>query len=121
MKVSRYFDSNALKTLTNAGNDTVIEYIKMYLEQTSLEINQLQKLDVLNDWKHISLIAHNLKSKAKYMGVSQLAMIAEELEIQSNGNNKTRLPKLIIEFKTSFADVQKEMSQEQLRLEQQQK
>ena len=81
MKVSRYFDSNALKTLTNAGNDTVIEYIKMYLEQTSLEINQLQKLDVLNDWKHISLIAHNLKSKAKYMGVSQLAMIAEELEI----------------------------------------
>ncbi|PCJ87559.1 MAG: hypothetical protein COA57_04550 [Flavobacteriales bacterium] len=114
MKNIQHFDLKALKTFTNASDSSLLQYIEIYSEQTPQEISQLENSLKKNKLKELKAYAHNMKSKARYMGLESLADIAEKIEKTDASNEQ--ISELIENFKTLFADIKTEMKHEKEKL-----
>ncbi|MBL4652882.1 MAG: Hpt domain-containing protein [Flavobacteriales bacterium] len=99
MKKPNYFNIESLKKITNAGNQSLIEYLTIYIEQTPNDIKKLQQFYQDGDSKNLAMLAHNLKSRSRYMGIHDLGQLAEKMEkFDFTTQNKAILNQIINQF-----------------------
>ncbi|MFH1321158.1 MAG: Hpt domain-containing protein [Bacteroidota bacterium] len=118
MKPSKHFNIDILKSITKGNNEMLLDYIKMYLELTPKEINQLKKYFSGKDWDSLEIVAHNIKSKAGYMGIQKMNELAVAIEEYNNKGDtgKSGLKDLIGKVEKLFSIVKTELIQEKNRL-----
>ena len=116
MKINEHIDLNALKTITGGDSEKLLDYIEMYLEQTPDEIDKLKKYFREKNWSSLEIVAHNMKSKAGYMGIQKLNELAEAIEEYDYKGDLKKLNDLICNFDKFFGLVQTELIKEKTRL-----
>ena len=107
MKKSNYFNIESLKEITNASTHSLIEYLTIYIEQTPKDIKKLKQFYQDNDSKNLVMLAHNLKSRSRYMGIHDLGELAEKMEkFDFISQNKPVLNKIIDQFVEIYTHVE---------------
>ena len=115
-RTHKHNDLSALKTITGGDSKKLLDYIEMYLEQTPGEIDKLKKYFTEKNWSSLEIVAHNMKSKAGYMGIQKLNELAEVIEEYDYKGDLKKLNDLICNFDKFFGLVQTELIKEKNRL-----
>lgn len=93
-------DRSKLKALLANDEKKVQQYLSLFKTQMPVHIEQLQNCLEKGDLEQVSIIAHDLKSQFRYVGLEQIAEIAYAIEQQAeNGSNGTALIQLAGELK----------------------
>ncbi|WP_020526425.1 Hpt domain-containing protein [Flexithrix dorotheae] len=74
-------------------NDTgfMREMVDVFIEETPREIQKLQFALSKKDWKTIGSIAHSLKTSVRLMGMEEIHVDVEELEIMGKSKQNVKL------------------------------
>lgn len=89
-----------LKAFLANDEKKVQQYLSLFSAQLPVHLDQLQNCLEKGALEQASIIAHDLKSQFRYLGLEQIAEIAYAIEQQAeNGNNKTELIKLAGQLK----------------------
>jgi len=91
---------------------TLLEYIELYLKQTPEDIDKLKKYFSEKNWNSLEITAHNMKSKAGYMGAQKLKELAELIEYSDKKSDLNKLNDLICDFAQFFESVRAELVKE---------
>ena len=115
---NKLINLDPLKAIIKGNNEALLGYIEMYLEHTPEEIDQIKKYFTEKNWKSLEIVAHNMKSKASYMGIPKLNELAEAIERYDYNDDSgyTGLNDLICKFDKLFELVQTELIKEKTRL-----
>lgn len=93
-------DRPKLKALLANDEKRVQQYLSLFKEQLPVHLEQLQNCLEKGELEQGAIIAHDLKSQFRYLGLEQIAEIAYAIEQQAeNGNNGTGLIKLAGQLK----------------------
>ena len=84
----------------------------MYLKQTPEDIAKLKKDFSEKNWNSLEITAHNMKSKAGYMGANKLKELAELIEDYDKKSDINKLNDLICDFDKFFESVRTELIKE---------
>jgi len=119
MAEKKVFDLSTLRSITGGNSERMINYINMYIDQTSQEMLQLRQCYDEKKWEELERTAHKMKSSAGYMGIIKLQELATYIEEYESGNDmeKKELSKKIIEMEELFELAKKELMVEKKRLE----
>lgn len=97
----KHIDLTYLKQLSNGSNEFINEMITVFMEQTPIEISNLEKYLKAQDWKSLRATAHKMKPSFPFMGIKELeSMIKRVEEYAANETNLDLLPELIDKLKT---------------------
>ena len=74
---------NVEKLRSLLGNDDklVHKFLEMYKTELPKQLDLLLEAMDQSDWENISIIAHGIKSQAKYLDLIEIASVASDLEI----------------------------------------
>lgn len=105
--MSDIIDISKIKEFTGADDKTVALYISIYIDQCEDDIQQIDKFIHNQDLNEVIRIAHNLKSKSKYLGLDHLASIGEKIENIGlfNTNKMDTIKELSASFKEEFETI----------------
>jgi len=110
----KHIDLTYLKQLSNGSNEFIIEMISVFMEQTPIEISNLEKYLEEKDWKSLRAIAHKMKPSFSFMGIKELdALIKLIEEYAANETNLELLPEMIAKLKKICYEAIKELEIEQ--------
>ncbi len=109
----KHIDLTYLKELSNGSNEFIIEMITVFVEQTPLEIANLEKHLAAKDWKSLRATAHKMKPSFSFMGIKELEGVIKTVEDYSaNEKDLELLPELIAKIKTVCTEAMEELIQE---------
>jgi HPt (histidine-containing phosphotransfer) domain-containing protein len=92
----KYTDLNYLKKLSNGSNAFVCRMISLFLEQTPMALNELEKYSVIHDWVSLKAVAHKMKPSFSFMGIKGLEEEVLQMEEYCiTGKNLDQLPNMI--------------------------
>ena len=81
----------------------MLKYINIFLEETSQQINLLEKAIDLKEWSTTESIAHALKSQLNFIGAKSIALIAGKIkEAAGTESERNLLPIQLRELKIQF-------------------
>jgi HPt (histidine-containing phosphotransfer) domain-containing protein len=109
----KHIDLTYLKELSNGSKEFITEMITVFMEQTPIEIANLEKHLEAKDWKALRGTAHKMKPSFSFMGIKELESVVKTLE--ENAGNETNLdilPGLVDKIKTVCAAAFEELSKE---------
>lgn len=113
MKTEKHIDLTYLKELSNGSTKFIVEMIDAFLEQTPLEIANLDQGLNRKDWKSIRSIAHKIKPSVTFMGIKELESVVKLIEeYAGNETNLDLLPAMILNLKTVFYSAMEELKEE---------
>lgn len=93
-------DLTYLKELSNGSNEFIVEMITVFVEQTPIEIANMEKHLAAADWKSLRATAHKMKPSFAFMGIRELESVIKTIEDYSgNEKNLDLLPGLISKVK----------------------
>ncbi len=93
-------DRPKLKALLANDEKKVKQYLSLFKAQMPVHLEQLQNCLEKGELEQVSILAHDLKSQFRYLGLEQIAEIAYAIEQQAEtGNNGTELVRLANELK----------------------
>lgn len=102
-----------LKELSNGSNEFIVEMITVFVEQTPIEIANLEKHLAAGDWKSLRATAHKMKPSFAFMGIKELESVIKTIEEYSaNETNLDLLPGLIFKVKEVCSQAVEELVQE---------
>lgn len=95
------FDLNQLEILTHGDESSLNEIIEVFIEQTSIQLNKLDKAVHTNNFKLIQAITHNLKSSYYLIGFGKKELILNLEQIAKNPKqeSKNEIQKILLELK----------------------
>ncbi|MES2590561.1 MAG: Hpt domain-containing protein [Bacteroidota bacterium] len=106
-------DLTYLKELSNGSNEFIIEMISVFVEQTPIEIANLEKHLNAKDWKALRGTAHKMKPSFSFMGIKHLESVIKNIEeYASNETNLELLPDMITLVKNSCNQAIEELATE---------
>lgn len=106
----KHIDLTYLKQLSNGSNEFINEMITVFMEQTPLEISNLEKYLETKEWKSLRAIAHKMKPSFSFMGMKELdALIKLIEEDAANQTNLDLLPEMISKLKNGCNEAIKEL------------
>lgn len=109
----KHIDLTYLKQLSNGSNEFINEMITVFIEQTPVEISNLEKYASAKDWKSLRAIAHKMKPSFTFMGIKELESIIKQLEeYAANETNLELIPDLISKIKNICNEAIKELALE---------
>lgn len=110
----KHIDLTYLKQLSNGSNEFINEMITVFMEQTPIEIGNLEKYLEAKDWKSLRAIAHKMKPSFSFMGMKELDSLIKLIEeYAANETNLDQLPEMISRIKNSCNEAIKELEIEQ--------
>ena len=99
-----------VKILKN-DKQSVYKALVLLINNTEEEKSNMVKYHREKNWALVSLSAHNLKSKMKYIGCGDAAEILSELESAGRDPNKIwRIDNLLNNFEKEYSFISKELS-----------
>jgi HPt (histidine-containing phosphotransfer) domain-containing protein len=100
---SSLIDLSFLSSISKESAQTMLKYIKIFLEDAPPQINLLQKAIELKEWNSIESIAHALKSQLNFIGAKSISLIAGKIkETAETGIERNSLPAQFRELKIQF-------------------
>lgn len=110
----KHIDLTYLKQLSNGSNEFINEMITVFMEQTPIEISNLEKYLVAKDWKSLRAIAHKMKPSFSFMGMKELDTLIKLIEeYAANETNLDLLPGMITKLKNDCNEAIIELKAEQ--------
>lgn len=110
---NKHIDLSYLKELSNGSKEFIAEMITVFIEQTPIEIANLEKHLEAKDWKALRGTAHKMKPSFSFMGIKELESVVKTLEDYSaNETNLDLIPGLVEKIKTVCTDAIDELSKE---------
>ena len=85
-----------LKSLLGNDEKLVWKFLHVFKNETPHQLEKLQRAIEQRDWENISIIAHGIKSQAKYLDLRKIAALAADIE--QCGEEKDDLEGLPIYF-----------------------
>lgn len=77
---SPLIDLAFLNSISKGKNETILKYIKIFLEDAPPQINLLQDAINSKDWNTTENIAHALKSQLNFMGAKSTSLIVGKIK-----------------------------------------
>lgn len=110
----KHIDLTYLKQLSNGSKEFINEMITVFIEQTPIEISNLEKYLEAKDWKSLRAIAHKMKPSFSFMGIKEVDSLVKLIEeYASNETNLDQLPDMIAKAKNICNEAIKELKIEQ--------
>lgn len=108
----KHLDLTYLIELSDGSDDFIKEMISVFMTETPLDIESLEKHLKSKDWQALSATAHKMKSSVSIMGINDsidtLKMIEENASQETNLDS---LPELITKTKKFCIDAIKELAE----------
>ena len=83
------FDPTAIEKLRAVAGDQgagfVAEMAQLFLDEATKSLAELKKGCDQGDWKHVTRIAHSLKSSSATLGLMRLSAACRALELDTRG------------------------------------
>ncbi len=103
---SSLIDLTFLSSISKGNTQTMLKYVKIFLEDAPPQINLLQKAIELKEWNTTESIAHALKSQLNFIGAKSISLIAGKIkEAAETGIERNSLTVQLRELKTQFQTV----------------
>jgi HPt (histidine-containing phosphotransfer) domain-containing protein len=110
---AKHIDLTYLKELSNGSNEFIMEMISVFIEQTPIEIANLEKHLAAKDWKSLRATAHKMKPSFSFMGIKELESVIKTVEEYSaNETNLELLPEMVTKIKTVCTEAIEELATE---------
>ena len=78
------------------GAGFVAEMAQLFLDEATKSLDELKRDGERGDWKHVTRIAHSLKSSSATLGLMRLSAACKALELDTKGGASTpQSPKLV--------------------------
>ena len=78
------------------GAGFVAEMAQLFLDETTKSLDELKRDCERGDWKHVTRIAHSLKSSSATLGLMRLSAACKALELDTKGGASTpQSPELV--------------------------
>ena len=107
---NKHIDLTYLKQLANGSNEFILEMITVFMEQTPLEISNLEKHLKNKDWKSLHGTAHKMKPSFSFMGIKELENVIKLVnEYAANETNLDLLPEMVSKIKNTCNEAIKEL------------
>ena len=109
----KHIDLTYLKQLSNGSNKFIDEMITVFMEQTPIEISNLEKYLLSKEWKSLRSTAHKMKPSFSFMGIKELENDIKLIEeYAANETNLDLLPGMIAKVKNICSEAIKELEVE---------
>lgn len=110
----KHIDLTYLKELSNGSKEFINEMMSVFMEQTPIEIANLEKYLEAKDWKSLRAIAHKMKPSFSFMGIKELDVLIKMVEeYAANETNLEQLPEMIEKLKNISNEAIEELKIEQ--------
>ena len=110
----KHIDLSYLKALSNGSNEFINEMISVFMEQTPMELANLEKYLEAEEWKSLRAIAHKMKPSFSFMGIKELDLLIKLIEeYAANETNLVLLPEMVEKTKTISLEAIEELKIEQ--------
>ena len=87
------FDPVAIEQLRAVAGDQgagfVAEMAQLFLEEATKSLDELKRDCERGDWKHVTRIAHSLKSSSATLGLMRLSAACRALELDTKGGGSS--------------------------------
>lgn len=114
-KSIKHIDLTYLKQLSNGSNEFITEMITVFIEQTPIEIGNLEKYLNSKDWKSLRSTAHKMKPSFSFMGIKELESVIKLVEeYAANETNLDLLPGMIEKIKIVCTEAIEELAGEKM-------
>ena len=80
-QTDQFLDLNFLRDFTEGDEEQMRYFIKKFLKQYPLEMEQLQQALHIADYSTLSLVAHSFKPQLEFVGLKKTATLVKELEL----------------------------------------
>lgn len=109
----KHIDLTYLKELSNGSKEFILEMITVFIEQTPIEIANLEKHLAAKDWKALRATAHKMKPSFSFMGIKELESVIKTVEDYSaNEKSLEVLPELVAKIKSVCSEAIEELVHE---------
>lgn len=82
----------------------VAELIELFLDDTKLQLEQIEAAVIKRDLRQLKHAAHSLKGSSSSLGANQLAGWCHLLEMIETMNDWTKVPKIFVNLQRSAVD-----------------
>jgi len=79
----QFFNPQVLKDITDNDEEIMLEIINEFISSSASYISDLENALAAADLKKVNFVAHKLKGALKFLGASQLADTAQEIEYKA--------------------------------------
>lgn len=94
-----------LQEMSGGDNEFVIEILEIFISDAPLTLDSIKKGIEESDFASVKTSVHKLKSSIKVLGEEQLAILAQQLEDESESKNKSE------DFNLRIAKLEKSVEQ----------
>jgi PAS domain S-box-containing protein len=81
------YDLTLLKEISGEDSETFVTIIQKFLEKTPFEIKELEDHVLSEDYLAMARVVHRLKSTARFLGLTRLSPVLEEMEAKGRDAN----------------------------------
>lgn len=96
---TKLFDLDRLSKMSNNNNEFVIKMVTIFIDNTTIMLDQLELAYQANDFEKVKAVAHKLKSSVDIICVGNIKNMVVFIEKESLSQNKSPL------FDETFAKV----------------
>ena len=106
----QFFNPQVLKDITDNDEEIILEIINEFISSSASYISDLENALAAADLKKVNFVAHKLKGALKFLGASQLADTAQEIEYKATQDaSPNNINILLDDLKKNIAIVSKEV------------
>jgi PAS domain S-box-containing protein len=91
------YDLSLLREIAGEDSETFVTIIQKFLEKTPYELEELEECIAKRDYIAMARVVHRLKSTARFLGLSSLNPVLEELEEKGRDQSAVIDPKMVDE------------------------
>jgi HPt (histidine-containing phosphotransfer) domain-containing protein len=108
-QTDQFLDLSFLRDFTEDDEEQMRYFIKKFLKQYPLEMEQLQQALQTADYTSLSLIAHSFKPQLEFVGLKKTATLVKELELGAKaGLPMDQLSSLLDQISGDLQELQSE-------------
>lgn len=104
-------DFNRLYQLFNGDQKLVKKFLRIFKQQTPIQLAELATFIEGENWAQVSIVAHSLKSQIKYLNLKDLATLAYHIEQRAELNKGVdKIPLLFERLQVGLEEILAELA-----------
>jgi len=97
----KHIDLTYLKELSNGSNEFIIQIITIFMNETPVAIDNIEKQLKASNWDALRAAIHKMKPSFSFMGIKELEeVIASAEKYSATKTNLDLIPEMISKIKT---------------------